>query len=144
LDMAKGVFVEKNHRPTMQEIISVVGSKRSLWDDLSQFISANYGMQGDLAFYGKNYGWAVRYRKGGKALVSMYPGKDAVTVQIVLGQAEAKKVSGVDLGANVRRVLDEAHNFPEGRWLFININSDKDLDDVKRLILIKSPKKTSR
>jgi hypothetical protein len=129
LDMAKGAFVDKNHRPTMQKIIEIVGSKRSLWNDFSRFISEYYGMEGDLAFYGKNYGWAMRYRKGGKALVSIYPGNDTLTVQIVLGQVEAEKASDV---------------FPEGRWLFIKVDSTKDLDDVKQLILIKSPRKAMK
>jgi len=139
--MAKGAFVDKKHRPTKQEMLRALGSKRSLWDDLSQFISGNYGLQGDLAFYGKNYGWAIRYRKGGKVLVSMYPRNDAFTVQIVLGEAEGRRASGMHLGANTRRVLEEAHNFREGRWLFIEVESAKDLDDVKQLILIKAPKK---
>jgi len=139
--MAKGAFVDRKHLPSMQEIFATLGSKRSLWDDLSQFITGNYGTQGDLAFYGKNYGWATRYRKGGKALVSMYPGNDAFTVQVVLGEAEVMKASGLNLGANARKVLEESHKFPEGRWLFIKVESEKDLDDVKQLILIKSPKK---
>jgi hypothetical protein len=142
--MAKGAFVDRNHRPTMQEIVAIVGPKRSLWNELSQFILDNYDLRGDLAFYGKNYGWALRYRKGGKALVSMYPGNDSLIVQIVLAEAQARKASEVDLGANTRKVLEEAHKFPEGRWLFIKVESAKDVDDVKRLMLIKSPRKAGK
>lgn len=38
---------------------------------LAQFVTDNYQIESDFAFYGKNYGWAMRFRRGGKALLSM-------------------------------------------------------------------------
>nr|MDO8098607.1 DUF3788 domain-containing protein [Candidatus Njordarchaeota archaeon] len=142
--MAVGAFVKKENKPTIEEILAAIGSNRLFWERLTQFITENYGIQGDFAFYGKNYGWAVRYRKGGKALISIYPGNDSFTVQIVLGEAEARKGARLNLGAKARKVLEEAHRFPEGRWLLIKVDSEKDLDDIKQLILIKAPRKTSK
>jgi hypothetical protein len=91
-----------------------------------------------MAFYGKNYGWAVWYRTGGKALVSMYPGNREFSVQIVLSRAAAKEAVSLKLGKNVRSVLASTHEFPEGRWFFIRMESEQDLDDVEKLLLLKS------
>ena len=102
-----------------------------------------YRTKRDFAFYGKNYGWAVRFRKAGKALLSMYPGDGSFTAQIVLGETAARKVSGLKLGKNVKNVLDSAHRFPEGRWLFIRIGSKRDVADVQKLLLLKERPKTS-
>ena len=136
--MAVGTFVEKEHQPTMREISISVGSKKDLWDSLERFVAENYRTKRDFAFYGKNYGWALRFRKGGKALLSMYPGEGSFTAQIVLGETPAKKASSLRLGKNARNVLGRAHQFPEGRWLFIRVSSKQDIRDIQQLLLLKT------
>ena len=122
----------------MREISISVGSKKDLWDTLERFVAENYRTKRDFAFYGKNYGWAVRFRKGGKALLSMYPGEGSFTVQIVLGETPASKASSLRLGKNAKNVLESAHQFPEGRWLFIRVSSKKDIRDIQQLLLLKT------
>ena len=136
--MAVGTFVEKEHQPTMREISISVGSKKDLWDSLERFVAENYRTKRDFAFYGKNYGWAVRFRKGGKALLSMYPGEGSFTVQIVLGETPAKKASSLRLGKNARNVLERAHQFPEGCWLFMRVSVKQDLRGIQQLLLLKT------
>jgi len=136
--MAVGTFVEKEHQPTMREISISVGSKKHLWDSLERFVAENYRTKRDFAFYGKNYGWAVRFRKGGKALFSMYPGEGSFTAQIVLGETPAKKASGLRLGKNAKNVLERAHQFPEGRWLCIRVSVKQDIRDIQQLLLLKT------
>jgi hypothetical protein len=142
-DLAVGVFVDKQHQPAMEEILGSVGSKKDLWNKLERFVAENYRAKRDFVFYGKNYGWALRFRKAGKALLSVYPGKDSFAVQIVLRQTPAEKGSDLNLGKNVRNVLEKAHQFPEGRWLFIKVNSKQDISDIQRLLLLKVQPKTS-
>jgi len=132
MGMAVGVFIEKRHQPTMKETLASIGSKKELWGNLERFVAENYRTERDFAFYGKNYGWVVRFRKAGKALLSMYPREDSFTVQIVLGQTPAEKASSLKLGRNVRNVLENAHQLPEGRWLFIKVNSKQDISDVQQ------------
>jgi hypothetical protein len=121
----------------MREIFASIGSNKELWNNLERFVADNYRTKRDFAFYGRNYGWALRFRKAGKALLSMYPGKGSFTVQIVLGATPAKKATSLKLGRNVRNVLENAHEFPEGRWLFIRVGSKRDLHDVQQLLLLK-------
>jgi hypothetical protein len=141
--MAVGTFVDKQHQPTMKGIFASIGSKKELWDSLERFVAENCRTKRDFAFYGRNYGWALRFRKAGKALLSMYPGEGSFTVQIVLGAIPAKKASNLKLGRNVRTVLENAHEFPEGRWLFIKVGSKQDVRDVQQLLLLKEQPKTS-
>lgn len=137
--MSIGTFVDKQHQPTMKEIFASNGSKKELWQNLTRFIADNYRIKSDFAFYGKNYGRALRSRKAGKALLSMYPGEEGFTVQIVLGETAAEKAAGLKLGKNARKVLENARPFPEGRWLFIRIGSKPDIADVQRLLMLKAP-----
>jgi hypothetical protein len=36
--MAIGIFTDKLHQPTMEEIYAAVGSKRQLWENLTSFV----------------------------------------------------------------------------------------------------------
>ena len=137
--MGIGIFTDKGHQPTVEAMLATVGSKRLFWEKLTGFISDNHRAQRDFTFYGKNYGWAVRFRKGGKALISLYPGKEEFTVQIVLGPTQADEAFGLNLGENVIKIIENAHKYPEGRWLFIKIESEQDLGDVQKLLMVKSP-----
>lgn len=137
-EMAVGKFVDKRHQPTMREIFSSIGAKRRFWERLAEFLANNYRVKTDFAFYGKNYGWALRFRKAGKALLSMYPGKGVFMVQIVLAATLAKETFDLQLGKNVGNVLKSARDFPEGRWLFIPIESERDIEDVEKLLALKA------
>jgi hypothetical protein len=140
---AVGTFVDKHYQPTTREILASIGAKKELWNSLERFVEENYRTKRGFVFYGGNYGWALRFRKAGKALLSMYPGQGSFTVQIVVGGTPAMKASSLKLGRNVRNVLENAHEFPEGRWLFIRVRSKRDLHDVQQLLLVKERPKTS-
>ncbi len=136
--MSIGLFVDKEHPPTLDEVWGAIGAKRSLWESLVQLVVDNYRVQEDFKFYGKKYGWALRFRKRSKALLSIYPGKKTFVVQIVVGPTQIEKTSDLGLGENVRKVFEDAHQFPEGRWLFIKIKSKRDVNDIQQLLLLKS------
>jgi hypothetical protein len=135
--MSIGVFSTKEHQPTMGEIFASLGSKRVLWEKLTLFITDNYRTRDDFAFYGKNLGWAKRFRKSGKALLSLYPGKESFTAQIILGQTETEKASSLKLSNKVKKILEDAHQYTEGRWVFIKIESEQDINDVQQLLMVK-------
>jgi len=135
--MSVGVFTNKAHAPTAEQISGAIGSRRAAWEEMLQVIRERYSHQEDWRFYGKNYGWALRFRKSGKALVSLYPAEGSFTVQLILSQAEVDQAHGLKLGKHVRHIIEQAHPFPEGRWLFVPVKSGKDLRDVQQLLALK-------
>ena len=136
--MPIGTFTNKENKPTMTEILVAIGSKRPLWENLTSFIADSYRLKSDFAFYGKNYGWALRFRKAGKALLSLYPGQESFTAQIIVSQAQVEKALSSGLSKKVSKIIEDAHPYPEGRWLFLKVESEQDLNDVKQLLAVKS------
>ena len=136
--MAYSLFADKAHRPGLEEMLGVLGPARPRWERLSEFVTENYRVQQDWSFYGKNYGWAVRYRKGGKALASLYAGDGSFTVLVILDQDQIDRALSLQLGPQVRQVIDDAQPYPEGRWLFIRVASDSDLNDVEQLLVLRA------
>jgi len=135
--MSMGIFTDKEHEPTRKEIAQALGQTSSLWEELIQFISDNYQMEGEFIHYGKKYGWTRRYRKSGKALTSLFPAKGYFVAQIVLNPPQTEKALGANLSKSTLQMIKEAKAYHDGRWLWINVASKQTLKDVKQLLLIK-------
>jgi hypothetical protein len=135
--MSVGVFTDKAHQPTEEEMLAAIGARRSLWEQLILYLRESYRCQEDVKFYGKNLGWAVRFRKGGIALVSLYPGADEFTAQLILGASLTEKALATTRTETARQALETAHLYPEGRWLFVRIESEAELGDVQQLLALK-------
>jgi hypothetical protein len=136
--MSKGVFTDRVHRPTPDEIFVALGPRRKSWDELDQYVVENYQVQGELIFGGLNYGWAVRFRKGGKTLLVLFPGQKEFIAQVVVGRSLLKKAQALKLGENARRVLESAKRFYEGCWLYIKVSSRQDSLDIQQLVALKA------
>jgi len=141
--MSKGIFIDKNDKPTENEVFAAISSAKPSWDDLISFIEINYKIEGEFKFYGKNFGWALRYRKSGKVLISIYPGKDEFMVQIILNGKEVENALQLDITPETRKIIIEKPPIREGKWIYLKVTPNMNLMDIKNLILVRSPMKIS-
>ncbi len=137
--MAYGAFVERTRRPTAPGVQEVLGRGRPHWDALADFMTKTYKARSDFKFYGRNFGWAVTYSKGGRSLLALFPAKGMLTALVVLGHSEVGWALEVRLNEDVKRLIDGATEFKEGRWLFIPVRTKRDVVDVEKLVLVKAP-----
>jgi hypothetical protein len=135
--MAIGLFTDKEYQPTETAVLEALGSKRPLWEGLTQFIADNYPIPGEWNFGGKNYGWNLWYRKSGKTLLTLFPQKGYFVAQIVLGRDQVEQALALKLGKNVGTVLTETPQLHDGRWLFIKVKTAKDVKDIQQLLHVK-------
>lgn len=135
--MSIGFFSDKSHSPEPEEIRGILGSSFPLWEELLTHIRQMYQPVEDLKFlYGKNYGWAVRFRLKGKLLTSLYPAEGYFSAEIIMSPAEVDTVQSMNMGRNVCQAIDSATPYPEGRWLFIPVENRDDLMDITQLLEI--------
>jgi hypothetical protein len=133
--VAIGIFIDKNRKPAKTEILEAIGPMISIWQKLIHYIREKHLVQEDFKFmYGKNYGWALRFRIKGKLLVALYPSKSGFTAQVILNPEAIRKSQKIKFGENVRETISQAHPYPEGRWLFIPVKSGKDFRDIQQLL----------
>jgi hypothetical protein len=135
--MALSAFADRERPPSLDEMLGVVGEKAALWRAVSGFMSETYRCDGERKFYGKSYGWMLWFRVAGKSLLALYPQDGGVTAQITLGPSLVDRALELPLGTAFRRAIEEAHPYPEGRWLFVPLRSDGEVEDLKRLVLLK-------
>jgi hypothetical protein len=135
--MSIGTFLDKDTPPSSQDILAALGSRQALWKQLDKFLQESYDLPGDLNYGGKNYGWNLRYRKGGKTLLVLFPQQGYCVAQVILGKAEVEQALRLKLGKNVRTCLVETPQLHDGRWLFIKVKAARDVKDVQQLLLTK-------
>ena len=84
-------LLNKEKRPSEDEIIKTIGEKSSLWLEIHEFVGKNFDFSPELVFFTKKYGWTIRYRRRGKTLVYFFPEDNAFSVLLVLGAKELNK-----------------------------------------------------
>ena len=136
--MTIGYFASHSHQPSLEEIRLALGSRYLLWERLTRFIDTNYQIAGEWSTWGPaEHGWGLRYRRKGRALVALYPQKERIIAQVVLGKAQAERALSLKLGEKVSKMLREAPQLHDGRWLSIPVLTEADAEDVEQLLLVK-------
>ncbi len=136
--MGIGLFTDKAQQPTDTQVLEAIGSRLPLWHALVRFVREQYPVQEDFKYlYGKNYGWALRFRVKGKLLVSLYPTQGGFTTQVNLSSDAVEQAQRMRMSKNVRQAMARARPYPEGRWLFIPVESENDVRDIQRLLALR-------
>ncbi len=136
--MSWGVFTDKEIKPSDNEVYQSLGPAKPLWDSIKRFVEDNYGVQGEFIFYGKNFGWALRYRKSGRVLLALYPGAEEYTVQIILNKEQIEDVLKSDIKSETRELIGRTTMIREGKWLYLKVDEPKSLDEIKIMIAARS------
>jgi len=137
-EMSIGIFTEKHRRPKAPEILATVGPALERWNELTDWIVETFPAQHELKFmYSSKYGWARRFEVHGTLLTALYPVRNGFTAQLILNRTALEQASLLRLGKNAQLAMEQAHLYTEGKWLFIPVESNRDMEDIKRLLTVK-------
>ncbi len=131
-------MLDRSKQPDSAEIMAFIGQPLAeQWNALDRYLQETYETE-PQPVYSPTYGWSFRYRKS-RPLCEILPERGAFTVLVVLGGKEAAEALGqVDaLGPNVRACLENTPAFHDGRWLWIRVQDERDVEDIERLVLLK-------
>ncbi|MFW9902808.1 MAG: DUF3788 domain-containing protein [Candidatus Thorarchaeota archaeon] len=133
-------MLDERNKPDSKEIISFIGSILATeWLEIESFLKTHYDFIPETIFYGKKYGWTVRYRKSGRTLCSLFPEKGAFTILITLGKKESDIVMSMkdSLSSRTWNIIEESRQLRDGRWLWIRILHKDDITDAKKILVAK-------
>ncbi len=133
------VLYDSFTKPTWQEITAYIDNP--LWREMNGYLKDAYGVNPEL-FYSScaaQRGWNVKYKKGGKALCTLYPEKRFFIALVVIGGKEEEVVQALlpNFTAYVQKLYQNTRSMPMGRWLMIQVTDEEILKDVKTLIAIR-------
>ena len=136
--MTMSDFTNRSQQPSPEQVRLALGPVYPLWERLTQFIYSQYQIEGKWSAWGlAELGWGLRYRWKGRSLVALYPQPQAMIAQVVLGGAEAERAQSLKLGKQTAKLLSEAPQLRDGRWLSIPVRATADAEDVEQLLLAK-------
>ncbi|HEY5478116.1 MAG TPA: DUF3788 family protein [Gaiellaceae bacterium] len=136
--MSYGAFTDRTSRPGEAEIEVALAGAAALWSEIVSFVEDSFRVRSDWKFYGKNYGWSLAFKKSGKALVSLYPDAGSFTAQVILKEDQIARAPSELLIPELRAAIDGANPYAEGRWVFLAVSSERELEVVKRLVEIRA------
>lgn len=123
-----------------RRIQALLGKRADVWRTIRRYLADYYhDCEPIYALEGKNRDHVIRYRKGGKTLVTLCPGDNALVVLVVLGKNEVLKAEALaeELNPKTRRLLLETNQLHDGRWLWIEPSSKADVESIKLLLSAK-------
>ena len=134
-----------DRQPTPEQISAYM--KSSLWEMFCTRLEQGYNVQPSYAYSQCSAapGWNVKYRKGGRALCTLYPNQGYFTCLVSVGQKEAAEAEMLLSACTeyIRTLYWHTKPFNGSRWMMIDVTSQDILQDVCKLIALRvSPKKT--
>jgi hypothetical protein len=135
-----GALLDRDVVPSAADFSNSSGAAIGRWDRLVQWLATTYGAVGEPLFSGAESGWTVRFRRSGRALLTLLPmAGGGFRALVVVGPSAWHAVAGAELSAPIRAAWEAAHPYPDGRWLWPIVDSDEVVDDIERLVALKSP-----
>lgn len=136
--MGLSLFTERKKKPNERQVRQAIGAKFPIWQELILFLCKKYPVMADFKFlYGQNYGWGLRFRIKSQLLTSLYPAEESFYAQVNLSPEGVEGALLMLLGTNARQAIERANPYPEGRWVFIRVESEADAEDVRRLLALR-------
>lgn len=139
-----GLFTDKHIQPSPNEINEALGTVQAEWTSLGDFVHSHYRTQEDFKFlYGRDYGWALRFRHKGKLLTALFPNRDHFTCLVILNWEQLGLVENIKFHSSTRKAIDSANLYAEGKWLFVKVGALNDVKDVGTIVDLKAQKSTA-
>ena len=129
----------KSQQPTLEQISEYIASP--LWGELCQWAEKSYRIEPKVehSTCSGAPGWNVKYKKGGRALCTLYPDEGQFTALITVGAKEAPEAELLlpTCSDYIRELFARTQTMNGARWLMIRVTDAQVLEDVKKLIRLR-------
>lgn len=137
-----GIRMTKRDNPPIDSEIEAWMGKEAFqyWKNVKKLIDQYYPnvFAPEWLFGGRKHGWSLRYKKS-RSFCTLIPEKNRLALLIVFGAEERAKVEAVrnSLSQRTQKEYDKATTYHDGKWLLLIIDTEKIIEDVLRLLVIK-------
>jgi len=124
-----------------EQVKAMLGTSSAAWEKLTGHIRFYYVMD-ELWDEGKptnkHYN-NLRFRRGGKTLVTLCIREGYFIACVVLGKDERDKFDEQrdNFSETACKVYDETHTYHDGKWIGFDVHDESPIDDIIRLLQIK-------
>ncbi|GHV82683.1 hypothetical protein AGMMS50212_00230 [Spirochaetia bacterium] len=111
----------------------------SHWLSVIHKIRSLYDMDEEWDKGGKTAKNVLRFRRGGKTLVSLFPKEDGIGLMVVLGKDEREKFESTlpTFNSKVVKEYESARTYHDGKWIMFNLPDQDVENDLPVLLALK-------
>jgi hypothetical protein len=132
------IFVDKKMIPTNENLKESLNGTYDLWKDLTGYVHLKYPSAVDEWKYsGDKYGWSFRIKDTKRVIVYLLPRDKFFKTAFVFGQKATDAVMNSRISENIKSELESAKVYAEGRGIRIDVENEKIINNIKKLIDIK-------
>ena len=136
--MEISIFTDKSKAPTEEDLASAIGDTISFWIELKNFTYGKYPKATEEWNHsGAKYGWNFRIKDKKRAIVYFLPREKFFKVGMNFGQKAFETILNSPVSDAIKLELENARVYAEGRGIRIPVNSEDDMEDIRKLIEIK-------
>lgn len=131
-------FVNRTQPPTQRQLATVLGSVKTVWDGLLDWLAGELGAKTlEWRCYSPKWGWSLRAKRQARTVVWLAPSEGSFTALIILGSRGMAAAGQDRWSQRMKRILQESQKYPEGTGIRVPVKSARDVAAVKRLAAIK-------
>ena len=119
-------------------IREILGANYAHLENLRRFLKEEIGDTiEEWKYYGQKLGWTLKtfLKKRNLFFIGMYEGY--FNIAFVFGDKAVNRVFDSDVDPSLKKELEEARKYAEGRGIRIKVDNPDCLDDIEELIKIK-------
>jgi len=136
--MDTSFIFDKTTPPNPQKIADLMGEVSPFWDEICQFLKKEIGeITYEWKFYSKKWGWTMKALLKKRNLFFFKPYESSFAITFVFGDKAVEAVNRGDLPESIKEELNNARKYMEGRGLRVEVSGEKDVENIKKLIMIK-------
>jgi hypothetical protein len=132
----KSVFTDKDKMPDNNDLEESLGDTYLLWQTIKEYVILKYP-KGLENWSCSKYGWSFRINDKKRAIIYLLPRDKFFKVAFVFGQKATDLIMQSQISNEIKKELESARVYAEGRGIRIDIKSDLQIKDIKGLIDIK-------
>ena len=126
--------------PTLDEIGTYI--RNPLFETFCSEIKERHGAKEKIEFSSCSWesGWNVKFKKGSKALTTVYLRPGYVTAMVSIAPKDEAAVEGILLTCTeaTRTLYQNTASSKMGRWLMLDLTSPELLEDIKALLTLRA------
>ena len=137
--MSLSIFGDKKILPNDEMLGEALSELKNHWDSIKKHIENTYDkISGEWKYYSKSSGWTFVIKSGKRTLVYLIPTEECIKASFVFGEKAVEAAQKADLPEAILKRLLESKAYVEGRSIMVDVENDKHIDIVKKLLKIKT------
>jgi hypothetical protein len=136
--MLPNAFIGNEVRPTDDQLSSVLGPAKKLWDQLLTDLKDQAGIDSrEWGSSSRKAGWSLRAKHNGRVIVYLSPGRNSFMASFALGDKAIAALRQSKLPARILKIVDHGKRYAEGTAVRIEVREIADIEAIATIAIAK-------